>query len=80
LKRLKKGLTKTIFSLMIMSLLTTSFGGAWATTAYAAEIEDQTVQSSDNKAVVGGLVALGLLAIVTGGKKGSNNPQHPRNV
>ncbi len=70
--KIKKSLVKTIFALVIMSLLTTSFGGAWATTAYAAEGEEQAVQNGDNRAVIGGLLALGLLAMVTGGKKGGD--------
>lgn len=78
--RVKKTLTKTIFALVIMSLLTTSFGGAWATTAYAAEAEEQAVQNGDNKAVIGGLVALGLLAMVTGGKKGGDSQPTAKNT
>ncbi|MDF2569715.1 MAG: SCP-like extracellular [Sporomusa sp.] len=73
--KVKKWITKLIFSLVIMSLVTTSFGGAWATTAYAASApaEEQSIQDGDNKAVVGGLVALGLLAILAGGKKGGSS-------
>ena len=63
-----------------MSLLTTSFGGAWATTAYAAEIEEQTIENGDNKAVIGGLVALGLLAMVAGGKKGGDSQPTAKNT
>ncbi|MBP2636763.1 MAG: SCP-like extracellular [Firmicutes bacterium] len=63
-----------------MSLLTTSFGGAWATTAYAAEIEEQAVENGDNKAVIGGLVALGLLAVIAGGKKGGDSQPTAKNT
>lgn len=71
--QIKKHLTKTIFGLVIMSLVTTSFGGAWATSAYAASVEEESVQTGDNSAMIGGIVALGLLAILHGGKKSSNN-------
>lgn len=80
LTRVKKSVTKTIFALVIMSLLTTSFGGAWATTAYAAEIEEQVVENGDNKAVIGGLVALGLLAVIAGGKKGGDSQPTAKNT
>lgn len=76
----KKWLTKTIFGVVIMSLITTSFGGAWATAAYAAPAEEQSVQNGDNKAVIGGLVALGLLAMFSGGKKGGNNEPTAKNT
>ena len=78
--KMKKTVTKTIFGLMIMSLLTTSFGGAWATTAYAAEVKEESVQNGDNKAAVGGLVALGLLAVVAGGKKGGRSESTTKNT
>lgn len=78
--KVKKWISKTIFGLVIMSLLTTSFGGAWATTAYAAEIEDETVQNGDNKAVVSGIVALGLIAMLSGGKKGDDSKAAPKNT
>ena len=63
-----------------MSLLTTSFGGAWATTAYAAEVEEQSIENADNKAVIGGLVALGLLAMFAGGKKGGSSEATAKNT
>lgn len=63
-----------------MSLLTTSFGGAWATTAYAAELEETVVENGDNKAVIGGLVALGLLAVIAGGKKGGDSQPTAKNT
>jgi uncharacterized protein YkwD len=78
--KVKKWLTKTILSLVIMSLITTSFGGAWATTAYAAEVEEQSIQNADNKAVIGGLVALGLLAMFAGGKKGGSSEAVAKNT
>lgn len=78
--KVKKWVTKTIFGLVIMSLITTSFGGAWATTAYAAEVEEQSIQNADNKAVIGGLVALGLLAMFAGGKKGGSSEAVAKNT
>ncbi|WP_094605391.1 hypothetical protein SPSIL_001960 [Sporomusa silvacetica DSM 10669] len=78
--KIKKRVTKTIFGLMIMSLLTTSFGGAWATTAYAAEVKEESVQNGDDKAAIGGLVALGLLAMVVGGKKGGSSESTTKNT
>lgn len=68
---------KVVMSLLIVSLLTTSFGGAFATAAWAAtpDEETQSVESggkADN-AVVGGILALGLLAAITGGKKSSSS-------
>ncbi|TWH46852.1 CAP domain-containing protein [Sporomusa sp. KB1] len=78
--KLKKSVTKTILGLMIMSLLTTSFGGAWATTAYAAEVKDESIQNGDDKAVIGGLVALGLLAMVVSGKKGGTSESARKNT
>lgn len=78
--KVKKWVTKTIFGLVIMSLLATSFGGAWATTAYAAEVEEQSIQNADNKAVIGGLVALGLLAMFVGGKKGGSSEAVAKNT
>lgn len=77
--KIKKRVTKAIFGLMIMSLLTTSFGGAWATTAYAAEVKEEAVQNGDDKAAIGGLVALGLLAMVVG-KKGSSSESATKNT
>lgn len=79
LMRIKKSITKTILGLVVMSLMTTSFGGAWAPAVYAAEVEDQTVQSGDNKAAIGGLVALGLLAVLTS-KKGGHSDAKAKNV
>lgn len=78
--QIKKYLTKTIFGLVIMSLVTTSFGGAWATSAYAASVEEESVQSGDNSAVIGGIVALGLLAVLAGGKKGGSHSAPAKNT
>ncbi|WP_093796196.1 CAP domain-containing protein [Sporomusa acidovorans] len=77
--KIKKSITKTILGLVVMSLMTTSFGGVWAPAVYAAEVEDQTVQSGDNKAAIGGLVALGLLAVLAG-KKGGHSDSKAKNV
>ncbi len=78
--QIKKYLTKTVFGLVIMSLVTTSFGGAWATSAYAASVEEESVQSGDNSAVIGGIVALGLLAVLAGGKKGGSHSAPAKNT
>lgn len=67
---------KIIMSLLIISLITTSFGGAFATAAFAAAPaeETQSVESDDkgDNALVGGLLAIGLLAAISGGKKSSS--------
>lgn len=78
--KIKKWMTKMVFGLVIMSLVTTSFGGAWATAAYAAPAEEQSIQDGDNKAVIGGLVALGLLAVLAGGKKGGSGTATPKST
>lgn len=69
---------KVVMSLLIVSLLTTSFGGAFATAVWAATPEEETesVESSGkvDNAVVGGILALGLLAAITGGKKSGSSP------
>ncbi|WP_245823942.1 CAP domain-containing protein [Sporomusa malonica] len=73
-------MTKIVFGLVIMSLVTTSFGGALATAAYAAPAEEESIQDGDNKAVIGGLVALGLLAVLAGGKKGGGGAATPKST
>ncbi|HWR45005.1 CAP domain-containing protein [Sporomusa sp.] len=77
---IKKWLTKMVFGFVIMSLVTTSFGGAWATAAYAAPAEEQSLQDGDNNAVIGTVVALGLLAILAGGKKGGSGAATPKST
>lgn len=66
----KKRLTRCFLTgFMAFSLVTTSLGGAFAATAMAATPEEtnQNSGSSDNKAIVGGVVALGLIAALAKG-------------
>ena len=63
-----------VFGVVIMSLVTTSFGGAWATAAYAASAEEETaVENDGGNAAIGGILALGLIAVLAGGKKGGGS-------
>ncbi|AIF53854.1 CAP domain-containing protein [Pelosinus sp. UFO1] len=59
---------------LTVSLVTTSFGGIFAKAAFAAESEVsvQDEKSKDNKGLVNGALALGLIALVSshGGSKG----------
>jgi len=73
--QIKKRLAKIVFCLVIMSLITTSFGGAWATAVYAAPVaqEEETVRNNDNKSAIGGIIALGLLAVLVSKKGGSSD-------
>lgn len=72
--KLKKQLVKMVFGLVIMSLVATSFGGAWATAAYAASPEEETaVENDGGNAAIGGILALGLIAVLAGGKKGGGS-------
>lgn len=68
---------KVVMSLLIVSLLTTSFGGAFATAVWAATPEEETasIESSGtaDSSVVGGILALGLLAVILGGKKSGSS-------
>lgn len=68
---------KVVMSLLIVSLLATSFGGAFATAVWAATPEEETasVESSGkaDNAVVGGILTLGLLAVILGGKKSGSS-------
>ena len=68
---------KIVMSLLIVSLIATSFGGAFATAALAADLEQETqsVESSGkaDKAVLGGLLALGLIAAFSGKKSDSSS-------
>lgn len=65
---IKNRLTKIIFASVIAgSLITTSLGGTFATAALAATPEEEAQAASDDssgKAVVGGLVALGLISVL----------------
>lgn len=59
---------------LTVSLITTSFGGIFAKAAFAAESEVsvQDEKSKDNKGLANGVLALGLIALVSGhgGSKG----------
>lgn len=68
---------------MAFSLVTTSLGGAFSASALAAtpEATNQDAGGSDNKAIIGGVVALGLIAALAKGgdhsgsaSSGSKNP------
>jgi uncharacterized protein YkwD len=70
-----KKLIQGLVGLFVVTLLTTSFGGAFATAASAAAIEKE---HDSNKGLIGGLLAVGLLAILTkggGGDKGGAAPK-----
>ena len=58
---------------LTVSLLTTSFGGAFATAALAAtpEISSPEVKKEDNKGLIGGIAAIGLISLLSnhGGDK-----------
>jgi uncharacterized protein YkwD len=70
-------LTKTLFaSFVTISLVTTALGGAFATGALAATPDNEAIQTttgdtSADKTIVGGLVALGLISMMA--KHGGNN-------
>ena len=57
------------------SLITTSFGGAFATVASAAtpEVSVQEGKSADNKDLLIGVVAVGLIALLSGNSGSSTN-------
>lgn len=64
------------------SLVTTSLGGAFATAALAATPEEGAQQAgsgvaADNKAVVGGLLALGLITMLAKGGDGGDSAAPP---
>ena len=62
---------------LTVSLLTTSFGGAFASTALAAtpEVSVQNEKSVDNKGVIGGIALLGLIGLLSnhGGGQGDDS-------
>ena len=74
---------KIIMSLLIVSLISTSLGGAFATAALAAspEEESERVESGGkiDNAIIGGLLAIGLLTAISGGKK-SGASDAPKSV
>lgn len=58
----------TALSLTICSFVVTGFGGAYATSVYAAEADESTQESgSSSKNLIGGLVAIGLIAALSSG-------------
>ena len=63
---------------LTVSLLTTSFGTAFATSALAAtpEVSSQEVKSEDNKGLIAGIAAIGLISLLSnhGGDKGAVTP------
>lgn len=62
---------------MTVSLITTSFGSIFATPAFAAEAEPSAVikdeKSKDNKDLLGGLLAVGAIALIAGHHGGSHD-------
>ncbi|MCE5286710.1 MAG: CAP domain-containing protein [Pelosinus sp.] len=69
-----------VLSLTICSFVVTGFGGAYASGAYAA-VPDENVQenASINKDVVGGLVAIGLIAAIASRHGDANDSSSPAN-
>lgn len=63
---------------LTVSLITTSFGGAFATAALAAtpEVSNQEVKSEDNKGLIAGIAAVGLISLLSnhGGDKAQTTP------
>lgn len=69
-KRINKVL---VLSFTIASLLTTSFGGAFASSALAADVTaTQEKKSDSNQGIIAGIVALGLLTMLGKGHGGSS--------
>lgn len=66
---------KIVMSLLIVSLISTSFGGAFATAASAAELDNSApqVENAPSNAIIGGLLAIGLIAAIAGGKGHSSS-------
>jgi len=62
---------------MTVSLITTSFGSIFATPAFAAEPETAAVikeeKSKNNKDLLGGLLAVGVIALIAGNHGGSHD-------
>ncbi|MDD4600081.1 hypothetical protein SDC9_14744 [bioreactor metagenome] len=57
-----------VLSFTVASLLTTSFGGAFASSALAADIAaTEQKESNNDKEIITGIVALGLLAVLASG-------------
>lgn len=75
--RYKKFASMLMLGFLMFSLTVTSWGGAYATAALAAEVGTEEETSEDtaapNKAVLGGLLALGLIAAFSGHHDSNNN-------
>lgn len=70
---LKKLAEKVILGLLVGSLVTTSFGGSFASAVLAAEPEVAEQQDHDNNGITTGIIALGLLALLAkGGSHGGD--------
>ena len=70
---LKKLAGKVILGLLVGSLVTTSFGGSFASAVLAAEPEVAEQQDHDNNGITTGIIALGLLALLAkGGSHGGD--------
>lgn len=67
-----KSVKRITLSFLAVSLLTTSFGGAFASAALAAtpEASVQEEKSADGKGVLGGLAVIGLLGLLAGHSDG----------
>jgi uncharacterized protein YkwD len=63
-----KLLSMATLGFMTASLITTSFGGIFATAAFAAEPEAvvSKQEKNDNKDLMGGLLAIGVIALIAG--------------
>ncbi|MEG6585217.1 CAP domain-containing protein [Dendrosporobacter sp. 1207_IL3150] len=68
----QKLIKKLMFGFVVVSILTTSFGGAFSAAVLAAEPKETVQDSNDSKkGLIGGLLAVGLLAMMT--NKGNDN-------
>ncbi|CUH95457.1 hypothetical protein P22_1528 [Propionispora sp. 2/2-37] len=67
--RLKKFRNNLMFGFLVVSILSTSFVGAFASAAQAAAAEQEVTETSNQKSkdLITGLLAVGLLAILAGG-------------
>lgn len=76
LLRYNKSFSIVTLGFLTASLITTSFGGAFATAALAAtpEVSVQEEKSSDSKGLVAGIAAIGLISLLSNhGDKTTNN-------
>lgn len=73
LLRYRKCSSLITMGFLTVSILTTSFGGAFATAALAAapEVSSQEVKNEDNKGLIAGIAAIGLISLLSnhGGDK-----------